>query len=786
MSRQTKLNSRPLLNINLRVFVYIGFVFLLFYPPFLRGLFFPPELLVTHMFTAFLFALCWYDQILRREVTFLRGPLDYTALAFVFVYVLSLIGAVNMRGAVGELLKVANYFMVYWIASRTVREEKDIRVLYRAIFLGAVGVAAVGLGAAMGIIEYPGAVEGNRINSTLQYPNTTATFMALATFLGLVLLAQSRTRPGKIIYAAGNMLLMTVIVASQSRGSWFLYPLVLILFFLGLPRQYRFKTLYNLVVALGVGLQAARVLLPRMQAGAGLSAAKYIILGAAVVIAAQWAYDLVIAWLARREVREGTRRLLGAGVAAYAVVVALVYVVYTAQAVPSVGAQLAPSAALNRAGTINNQDVGFVNRVDFSKTALKMALDYPLNGLGGEGWNALYHQYMPYLTFSSETHNYPAKVLVETGFPGLLALSGIWFFFLRHLYRLWRTELADDSRALLWAGGTAAITLGIHSIYDFDLSMGAMGIILWGLWGIIRGAGKLYLPGKDFIPADRWRLPAALLAGTVGAVVLFYPAASLYAAGAAGAAGTKAMSERNWVAAERQLRKATRLDPFTAAYAADLAHVYTIKGMASNDQSQLALAGTYARQAVKKEPYNYEVRLRLLLVSLLSGHVEQAVDDAESLVAHNPLDVFNFEILGRIYIASGRYLYESGRPDKAREYWHKAGRLREQLDKKRQGLVKKPLYWKGTPLQVTPVVSLYEGEAAYLLGDYLKAETLLKEARLNEKSLPEPLQTEALLYLNAIKAKTGKVEEAQQEIAQLAETFPGLPAEFRKILQVTP
>ncbi|MFA5882178.1 MAG: polymerase, partial [Eubacteriales bacterium] len=148
MSKQVDSNFKPILNINLRVFVKIGLVFLLFYPPFLRGLFFAPELLMTHMFTAVLFALCWYDKLLRREVSFLKGPLDYSILAFILIYALSLIGAVNMRGAVGELLKVINYFMVYWIAAQTVKSEKDIKVLYRAIFISAVGVAAVGLGAA--------------------------------------------------------------------------------------------------------------------------------------------------------------------------------------------------------------------------------------------------------------------------------------------------------------------------------------------------------------------------------------------------------------------------------------------------------------------------------------------------------------------------------------------------------------------------------------------------------------------------------------------------------------
>ncbi|TLM98997.1 hypothetical protein FDZ73_22565, partial [bacterium] len=459
-------------------------------------------------------------------------------------------------------------------------------------------------------------------------------------------------------------------------------------------------------------------------------------------------------------------------------------VIYTAQAVPTVAAKFAPAEALQRAGTINKQDASYKVRLDLTKTALKMAVDYPLNGLGGEGWNALYHRYQNNLFYSTETHNYPAKVLVETGFIGLLVLLGIWLAWAKNLYRLWRTDMEEEAWALLWAGGAAAITLGVHSIYDFDLSMGAMGIVLWSLWGIIRGAGKFDARAQEPVSvSSSRRLWAGALAGTLGALVLLVPAARLYAAGTAGAEGARAMTEKNWAVAEEKLKKATRLDPFSASYAADLAQVYSIKGMAGSDQSQLAMAAEYAGKAVKAEPYNYQVRLRLMLVSLLSGRVEQAVADAESLVAHNPLDVHNFEILGKIYIASGRYLYESGQKDQARKYWQKMGELRKQMNQKAGELKGKPFLWEGDPLQVTPVVNLYEGEAAYLLGDYNRAGNLLREVSSNEQSLPEPLRIEALLYLNAVKDKEGQKKEARREIAQLAKTFPGVPEEFRRLLK---
>lgn len=780
---KNKQDSEQLLNVNLRVFVMAGLAFLLFYPPFLRGLFFAPELLMTHMFTAVLFALCWYDKVLRRDVSFIKGYLDYAALAFVAVYALSLFGAVNMHGAIGELLKVINYFMVYWITAQTVKSESDIKILYRSIFFSAVGVAFVGIGAVAGLVDYPGAIWQNRLSSTLQYPNTTATFLALATFLGFALLNISQSRVGKITYMTGNMLLMAVIVGSQSRGSWFLYPMVLLLFFFGLSRVYRFSTFYNLVVSLGVGLQLARVIQENISKKSDLSLLMYVFIGTVAVSLAQWGFDIVITWLDRREVLPRTRKLLAVGVVIYSVMVLLFYVGYSVSAVPSVAAKFVPSSALKRADTINNQATSFKTRVDFTKTAFKMAMDYPVNGLGGEGWNSLYHRYQPYLFYSSETHNYPAKVLVETGFIGLLSLLAVWVLWGNHLFRLWREKLEDDSWSLIWAGGVAAVTLGIHSIYDFDLSMGAMGIVIWALLGITRGYEESLSTVNLEDRHDSRKLVIGFIGGTIGAALLFLPAASFYTAGLNGAEAAEAMTKRNWVLAETSLIKAVRIDPFTASYAADLAQVYTIKGMASNDSSQIALAERYSNQAVKVEPYNYQVRLRLLMVSLLSGRVNEAVNDAESLVENNPLDVHNFEILGKVYILSGRFMKDVGQKEKALQYWNGVSNLRKMLDVKVKELENTPEA-QGEPLQVTSVIKLFEGEAAFLLGDYKRAHNLLIE--IDIPKMPRPLNMERVLYLNAAEYKMGNKMLAENEISSLVKQYPDLSGEFRNLLKAAP
>lgn len=62
-------------------------------------------------------------------------------MALVAAYTLSLISAVHMRGAIGELFKAATYFMVYWIAFRAVRGERDLDRLLHVAYAAGVGVA---------------------------------------------------------------------------------------------------------------------------------------------------------------------------------------------------------------------------------------------------------------------------------------------------------------------------------------------------------------------------------------------------------------------------------------------------------------------------------------------------------------------------------------------------------------------------------------------------------------------------------------------------------------------
>ena len=134
--------------------IFTGLCALMLYPPFFRGLFFSREFLPTHAFSALLFGLWWiYKLSVKKDTSFLTHPMDYAVLGLVAAYAISLIPAVNTRAAVGELLKNANYFLVFWLAAEMTRELKKPQFLLDILLANAVLVALLGIGAAAGTID---------------------------------------------------------------------------------------------------------------------------------------------------------------------------------------------------------------------------------------------------------------------------------------------------------------------------------------------------------------------------------------------------------------------------------------------------------------------------------------------------------------------------------------------------------------------------------------------------------------------------------------------------------
>lgn len=101
----------------------VALAYIIIVGPFQRGLFFSKELLPVHIISFSLFILYCTSRLLHREGGLFNTPLDYCIFALVVFYFLSFFVAVNKSAALGEFLKVANYFAIYLLVFNLCRSD---------------------------------------------------------------------------------------------------------------------------------------------------------------------------------------------------------------------------------------------------------------------------------------------------------------------------------------------------------------------------------------------------------------------------------------------------------------------------------------------------------------------------------------------------------------------------------------------------------------------------------------------------------------------------------------
>jgi hypothetical protein len=183
----------------MRVLILTSLSVIIFYPPYLQGLFFEKHQLPTEIFVFVLFIVFCIYKWLKRDFILLKTPIEYISIVFIAVYLVSIINAVHTRSAIAELLKYCMYFAVFYMVTDMTETVKIKLIVLWTIIVSAVGVSIIGLDSSMGgtLVSLLNrffsklGVEGDlffglfvdyRINSTLQYPNALASYVMVFFF----------------------------------------------------------------------------------------------------------------------------------------------------------------------------------------------------------------------------------------------------------------------------------------------------------------------------------------------------------------------------------------------------------------------------------------------------------------------------------------------------------------------------------------------------------------------------------------------------------------------------
>lgn len=772
--------AQPLLNLNLRPFFAAGLFFILVTAPFMRGLFFPAELLLYQVIVGLTFLFCIGDQLLRRE-EMPRLPLLPAAAGLFGAYLLSLITAVHLRAAIGETLKVLSYLLLFYMSFRYVRGNGDLRRLLLAGYAGAVGVALVGVSAAAGFLAFPGAFENGVINSTLQYKNALAAYLTLFALTGIALSIRTHSLGARLAYAAANTLLVTVILGTQSRAGWLLFPVPIIALVGGLPPAYRWRALYHALIVIGAGIGGAKgfyAAIGRTPSPAGLP-----FLGAGLLAALllQLLYTRVARRLNEPTVPPLTRRFVATTGVAYLGAVIILYGVLASGAYPLTAAAFVSPKIAARTASITSTDPSFQQRLLYYHDAVRIVADHPVTGTGGGGWSALYHRYQTFPYWSSEAHSFLFQTWVEAGTLGLIALVAIAFAAGLTVRRLWRRLRYDNNWPYVWGCAVAVLALSLHSVFDFDLSLAALGYLLWALLGSLsavellsRRRPAVEIGTGDTAAGKRWPTVLSGVAGLLLAVALIWPSASFYRAGKLGALGAAAIRANDLDRALGYLLAAHRADPFTASYCGDIAQIYAAQAIAQDDAAKHFLSLKWARMAEAREPHNLVLLTALVNLYHYMNEPLKAAATARALLDANPFLTTSYEILAQMELEAAVHLYRQGKAATAAAYLKEIAGLPAVVERREAALSHRR--FGGDPPRVTPLLRLLVGQAQALSRDYPAALASFTAAARDPQ-----LYIQAKTWQAAVLQLSGQNAAGAQILAQLTAQDPSVAKRYAEI-----
>ncbi|HEX4484105.1 MAG TPA: O-antigen ligase family protein [Solirubrobacteraceae bacterium] len=336
------------------------------------------------------------------------------------------------------------------------------------------------------------------------YANANAALWLMA-FWPALLLARSARLPSVLrgVLAGGAVLLALVALLSQSRGSLYAMPVMLVLVFALLPDRVR-TLLLGLPVAAGIAL-AAR---PVLHVGDNLTArgavdpstlhsARSAVLLAAVVVGLLVAIAAVLEQ--RSRLGEPVRRRLHRAAAAAALVTLVAVVAGGLVAAGNPVTRLEHAWHSFKGGYSGDESHGSrltsglgSNRYDFYRVALDEFAAHPLLGIGADNFQ---QQYLAH-GHSEETPHYPHSVelrtLTQTGVIGaLLALVGLAAALLaaaRAIYA--RGRAADPLGASVAAAALAAFGYWIvHGSFDWFWEFAGLGAPAFALLGLACSLG---------------------------------------------------------------------------------------------------------------------------------------------------------------------------------------------------------------------------------------------------------------------------------------------------------
>jgi tetratricopeptide (TPR) repeat protein len=531
-----------------------------------------------------------------------------------------------------------------------------------ALLLGAWSLAMIGLAVyvalhldAASAAELQHLVPSGRLLYPSGYPNANAAQWLMA-FWPAVLLARSERLPWGLrgALAGGAVLLAEVALLSQSRGSLFATPVMVVLVLALLPRRLR---TFSVLVPVGLAILAAapavlhvgddrrpngEVIASTLHHAIAASFAAALVAGLVVAAAAAIESRAQLAPSSAAKVRRGAMAL------AIATLVAILAAGLVAAGNPITRIEhgwRSFKGGYGSSGTTGSRLVSGLgsNRYDFYRVALDESAAHPLLGIGVDNFQL---QYLAHGR-SDETPHYPHSVelrtLSQTGVIGaLLALVGLSAALLagmRACRALGRgvDSVAPDVAAAALAGFGYWV---VHGSFDWFWEFAGLGAPAFAMLGIACALAPAKASPAPAAPAGVAPARARRAVGVRrGAVVA---ACVLVALAATASLATPWLSQReiegaarvwptNPASAYARLDEAARLNPLSDT-------AYVVAGSIAVRYGELAYADRQFSLALRRSPGDAYATLERGAIASTTGRRAEALRLLEAAVRLNPRD----------------------------------------------------------------------------------------------------------------------------------------------------
>jgi hypothetical protein len=416
-------------------------------------------------------------------------------------------------------------------------------------------------------------IQGGRLGYPAGYVNANAAQWLMASWPSL-LLARSERLPWALrgVLAGGAVLLVEVALLSQSRGSLYATPVMLVLVFALLPGRVRTFTVL-VPVAVGVGVAAPAVLRVGDHLKHGLVQPSAVHSAVVAMFAAAVVVGMAVALGAkierRRSVSESAAARVHRGLAALAIATLLLVLAGGWALAGNPIARVRHGWDTFKSGypansTGGNRLIGGLgsNRYDFYRVALNEFVAHPVAGIGTDNFQ---QQYLAHGR-SNETPHYPHSVelrtLTQTGLLGaLLALAGLGAALVAAARGLRGPDPLGRVVVAAALGGFAYWV--VHGSFDWFWEFAGLGAPAFALLGLAcalspREQGELGEPGPGPRGIGRLGIVVGAPLALVAAVSLAAPWLSQLQVQSAARVWTKAPQT-----AYARLSDAARLNPLS-------------------------------------------------------------------------------------------------------------------------------------------------------------------------------------------------------------------------------